>query len=63
MGSCGIETPYAPALLLDLFLKCVLNCVLQGFVYAVWKKRMILIDLDVLSRPRVLFSCFLPANV
>ncbi len=61
MGSCGTETPYAPAVI-GFILKCVLNCVLQGFVYAIWKKRMILIDLDVLSRPRVLFSCFLPAN-
>lgn len=45
-----VETPYAPALLLELFLKCViLNCVLKDFVYAVLKKWMIFIDLDILS--------------
>lgn len=52
-----VETPYAPALLLDLFLKCViLNCVLQDFVYAVLKKWMIFIDLDILSWPASLLS-------
>lgn len=56
MGSCMVETPFAPALL-DLFLKCViLNCVLQDFVYAVLNKWMIFFDLDILSWPASLLS-------
>ncbi len=43
-----------------IFKMCFKLC-LAGFSVCYMKKRMILIDLDVLSRPRVLFSCFLPA--